>query len=90
MWPIVWIAVFLVIGIFVYRDAEKRGMNGLLWLVHVILPMVGVLFLIVYLLIRGDNKSETSKSQKKILDERYALGDITDEEYKEIKEGIRK
>jgi len=94
LWPIIWIVVALVIGILVYRDAEKRGMNGLLWLILVLLPMVGLLFLVLYIVIRED-KRETSerdigKSPEKILDERYARGEISKDEYKEIKKEIRK
>ncbi len=94
LWPIIWIAVALVIGILVYRDAEKRGMNGLLWLILVLLPMVGLLFLVIYLVIREERhkgtKPEPSKSAEKLLDERYARGEITTEEYKKMKEEIRK
>lgn len=94
MWPILWIAIALVIGILVYRDAEKKGMNGLLWLILVLLPMVGLLFLILYIVIR-EEKSKTSergieKSPEKILDERFARGEISKDEYKEMKEEIRK
>jgi len=56
---IVWL-VFLILGIllcvWIYRDANRRGMSGILW---VILMLVGSLFflgwlvvLIVYLIIR--------------------------------------
>ncbi len=94
MWPIIWIAVALVVGILVYRDAEKRGMNAALWLILVLLPMVGLLFLVVYLVVREDREKRTSrrsnKSAEKLLDERYARGDITSEEYKEKKEEVRK
>ncbi|MBS3817477.1 MAG: SHOCT domain-containing protein [Candidatus Thermoplasmatota archaeon] len=94
LWPIIWIAVALVIGILVYRDAEKRGMNGLLWLILVLLPMIGLLFLVIYLVIREERgqemKSKSEKSAKKLLDERYARGEITTEEYREMKEEIKK
>lgn len=94
LWPIIWIAVALVIGILVYRDAEKRGMNGLLWLILVLLPMVGLVFLVIYLVIREERgrsmKSDSGKSAEKLLDERYARGEITTEEYEEMKEEIKK
>ncbi|MFP4186387.1 MAG: SHOCT domain-containing protein [Thermoplasmata archaeon] len=94
LWPIIWIVVAIVIGILVYRDAEKRGMNGLLWLILVLLPMVGLLFLVIYLVIREDHskyvRSDTRKSAEKILDERYARGEITSEEYEEMKKEIGK
>jgi len=40
----VWL-VFIVIAFLVYQDANKRGMNGLLWFILVILPMIGIVFL---------------------------------------------
>ncbi len=91
-WMFVWIAVFLVIGISVYRDAEKRGMNGLLWLILVILPMIGLLFLLIYLVVREEHTTEKwsgDKSPERILDERYAKGEITSEEYSKMKKKLR-
>ncbi len=94
IWPIIWIVIALVIGILVYRDAEKRGMNGLLWFVLVLLPMVGLLFLVIYIVIREDKRKisqrGTKKSAEKILDERYARGEISDKEYKRMKRELRK
>lgn len=55
MMILVWI-LFIVIAVLVYKDAERRGMNGLLWFVLVILPWVGIIFLIIYLIIREDLK----------------------------------
>ncbi len=87
-----WI-VLLIIGYLVYQDANKRGMNGLLWFILVILPMVGIIFLILYIVIR-----ETSTVEKKgndlesnalaLLKERYAKGEINEEEYKKIKKEL--
>lgn len=43
----------LLIGVYVYRDAERRGMSGLLWaLVAVFVP--SLIGLIIYLLVRGN------------------------------------
>ena len=47
----VWI-VFLLIAIWVYRDAESRGMGGVLWLLVVLLT--GIIGLIIYLVVRSD------------------------------------
>ena len=55
-----WLLLFLVIGFLVYQDANKRGMNSLLWFILVILPMVGWIFLILYIVAR-----ETSGSNVK-------------------------
>lgn len=47
------LCVPILIGIYVYRDAERRGMNGLLWaLVAVFVP--SLIGLIIYLLVRGN------------------------------------
>lgn len=85
----VWL-VFVVIAFLVYDDAEKRGMNGLLWFVLVILPWIGLLFLIIYLIIREEKTKQLPplKSAKDILDERYARGEITGEEYQRMRKDI--
>jgi len=87
----VWL-VFVVIAFLVYKDAEKRGMDGTLWFVLVILPMVGILFLIIYLIIREEKtlRDTSQKSANAILDERYARGEITKGEYQRMKKDIKK
>ena len=35
--PVMILIVFILIAIWVYRDAESRGMSGVLWLIIVIL-----------------------------------------------------
>jgi len=55
-----WIAMFilgLLLCVWIYRDANSRGMNGILWVLAV---LVGSLFwlgwlvvLVIYLLVRG-------------------------------------
>lgn len=85
---ILWLPL-LIIGILVYQDAEKRNMNGPLWLILVILPMVGILFLILYLVMRdASTGSYQNKSARKILDERYARGEISKKEYMEMKKNL--
>lgn len=44
--------VFLFVAIWVYRDAETRGMSGVLWLIVVLL--FGIIGLIIYLVVRHD------------------------------------
>lgn len=88
----IWL-IFIVIAILVYLDANKRGMNGLLWLILVILPWIGIIFLVVYLVIREDKTPQQSISKKtaeKILDERYVKGEITRDEYQQKKIDIKK
>ena len=49
------VALFIVsilIAIWVYRDAESRGMSGVLWLIIVLL--FGIIGLIIYLVVRKD------------------------------------
>lgn len=87
----VWL-VFVVTAFLVYKDAEKRGMDGTLWFVLVILPMVGILFLIIYLIIREEKtlRDTSQKSANAILNERYARGEITKGEYQRMKKDIKK
>jgi len=90
-WTIgVWL-VLIVIAFLVYRDAETRGMNGLLWLVLVILPWIGILFLVLYLILRAEKSTQISapKDAFQILDERYAKGEITKEEYEQKKKDLK-
>jgi len=87
----IWI-VFIVIAFLVYKDAEQRNMNGLLWFILVIIPWIGILFLIVYLIIRSEEAEieETIENAQKILDERYANGEITRKEYLQMKKDMEK
>ena len=47
---VVWCIIGIVLAIWVYKDAESRGMNGALWLIIVILT--GIIGLIIYLVVR--------------------------------------
>lgn len=88
----IWL-VFIVIAFLVYQDANKRGMNGLLWLILVILPWIGIVFLIIYLIIREEKNPQHpsyEKSAEQILDERYAKGEITREEYQQKIKDMKK
>lgn len=50
------LALPIIIGVYVYRDAERRGMNALLWaLAAALIP--SLLGLLVYLLICGKNSA---------------------------------
>ncbi len=50
---IAWLIIFILVAVWVYRDAESRGMSGALWLIVVIL--LGLIGLIVYLIVRSDH-----------------------------------
>ncbi|AGK60298.1 putative membrane protein [Archaeoglobus sulfaticallidus PM70-1] len=80
-----WWLLFIVIGFLVYRDANERGMNGPLWFILVILPMIGIVFLLLYIVIR---ESKAEKTPLEILKERYAKGEITKEEYLRMKKEL--
>lgn len=49
IWLVVFI-VFIVLAIWVYKDAEKRGSSGALWLIIVI--FTGIIGLIIWLVVR--------------------------------------
>lgn len=52
--------IFILVGVWVYRDAESRGMSGAAWAIGVILggvfggAIVGIIILVVYLVVRKD------------------------------------
>jgi putative membrane protein len=82
--------VLVAIAVLVYLDAHKRGMNGVLWAVLVLVPMFGFLALVLYLVLRESGKpgSAGGKSAGAILDDRYARGEISRDEYLRMKEDI--
>lgn len=53
--PVVWFIIAILLCIWVYRDAESRGMNGVLWLIVVLIA--GIIGLIVYLVVRKEKTS---------------------------------
>lgn len=82
---LLWLIVFFAIGVLVYRDAERRGMNGPLWFILVILPMVGFIFLILYLVLREPGRVQAvpaGDTAMDVLRERYARGEIGEEEFR--------
>ena len=59
---IVWFVIWILIGIWVYKDAEKRGKSGILWLIIVIL--LGIIGIIIWLVVRppiGGEKKEPDR-----------------------------
>jgi putative membrane protein len=76
----IWL-IFLVLAYLVYKDAEDRGMNRLLWAILVLLPWIGIIFLLAYLIARKNKfPVRKDKTAKGILDERYAREELTTEE----------
>ena len=49
---LVWFIIWVLVAIWVYKDAEKRGKNGVLWVIIVIL--LGLIGLIIYFVVRGE------------------------------------
>jgi len=65
------------------------------WMWFIILIAVFLIILLIYLIMSEDKKgenrlSDSNRSAEKILDERYARGEITTEEYKEMRTEMRK
>lgn len=50
IFPIIMLIIGIVIAIWVYKDAERRGSSGVLWLVIVI--FTGIIGLIIWLVVR--------------------------------------
>ena len=48
--PLIWFIIAILIAIWVYKDAESRGMSGALWLIIVIIA--GLIGLIIYFVVR--------------------------------------
>ena len=83
--------VQLVIAYFVYKDAKEQNMSAPLWFILVILPMVGFLLAVLYVIIREVRMPvETKNTPVDILKERFARGEITAEEFEKGKNILMK
>jgi hypothetical protein len=60
----VWIIIAILIAVWVYRDAERRGENGGLWLILVILT--GWIGLIIWLVVRSGKPIISSETASHI------------------------
>ncbi|MCK4478023.1 PLDc N-terminal domain-containing protein [Candidatus Bathyarchaeota archaeon] len=58
MIPVVFFLIAILLCVWVYRDAESRGMNGTLWLIIVLIT--GIFGLIIYLIVRKDKSPSSS------------------------------
>ncbi len=47
---IIWFVIFILIALWVYKDAEKRGKSGVLWLLVVLVG--GIIGIIIWLIVR--------------------------------------
>jgi len=78
-----------------HHPMEGWTRMGVWWMWFIILIAVFLIILLTYLIISEDKKDENrlsdlNRSAEKILDERYARGEISREEYKEMKKEMRK
>ena len=67
-------------------------MNGLLWGILVIIPMVGIIFLILYIVIRESGSQKDlleGTTAIEILKGRYAKGELTSEQFKKMSEDLK-
>ena len=81
----------LVIAYFVYKDAKEQNMSAPLWFILVILPMVGFLLAVLYVIIREVRMPIGPKNTPvDILKSRFARGEITREEYELRKDALMK
>ncbi|MDQ1261398.1 MAG: putative rane protein [Euryarchaeota archaeon] len=88
--------ISLAVAYLVYKDAEKRNMNGLLWGLPILIPWIGILFLILYLILRdsghrmaAESSAPAKTTAEEVLDERYARGELTREIYVQMKEDLK-
>lgn len=90
-WNIGLLIMQLIVAFLVLNDAEKRNMNGLLWFILIILPWIGILFIIGYLVIRSEDEEikDSIDNALTILNERYAKNEITRKEYLQIKKDLK-
>ena len=66
IWVIVWFIIWIAIAIWVYKDAERRGKSGALWLIIVIL--LGVIGIIIWLIVRPPIGEHPQQSVQKQMD----------------------
>lgn len=59
--PVIWFVICIVLAIWVYKDAEKRGSSGALWLV--IFLLAGFIGLIIWLIIRPPIGGDPAKAK---------------------------
>jgi putative membrane protein len=87
---VLWV-VQLVIGYFVYKDAEKQKMSAPLWFILVAIPFFGYFLAVLYVIIREVRKPVTTEKEPlDILRDRFARGEISAEEYEKGKALITK
>ncbi len=87
---VLWL-IQLVIAFLVYRDAKDKKMSAPIWFILIIIPFFGYLAALLYLIIHEVRKPvEAEKTPIDTLKERYARGEITEEEFEKSKEVLTK
>jgi hypothetical protein len=59
---IAYLVLALPIGLLVYIDSQHRGMNSALWFLLVLVPAVGLIVALVYLMVRGEERPQYTGS----------------------------
>ena len=62
LWWLIWFVIAVVLGVWVYNDAERRGQSGPLWLVIVLLT--GVIGLVIWLVVREGHPVRYARSEQ--------------------------
>ena len=87
---ITWL-IFFFIAYLIYKDAEKKGRNGLLWGFLALIPWVGIVFMILYLVLREERHSVAGKTTSgDILVVRFAKAELTREQYLQMKADLKR
>lgn len=60
--PLILFVIWIILAIWVYKDAQKRGSSGALWLIIVI--FTGIIGLIIWLVVRPPIGGETPESKR--------------------------
>ncbi|MCF6094994.1 SHOCT domain-containing protein [Microaerobacter geothermalis] len=62
---------------------------GLFNMIFWILILVGIVYLVIYL-VKGNDSKGGGNEALQVLDRRYANGEISEDEYKRMKENLKK
>lgn len=62
--PLIIFVLWIILAIWVYKDAQKRGSSGALWLIIVIIT--GIIGLIIWLVVRPPIGGETAAESKRM------------------------
>ena len=90
MMIVLWL-IQLVIAFFINKDAKDQKMSAPLWFILVIIPGLGILIAVLYVIIREVRKPlEPEKAPVDTLKERYARGEMSGEEFEKARDILMK